>query len=78
MSLTISVPVTLRITVASTDGVALSEPVATAFAAFAAEHFSHVGHDRIAAFNEVNRVHPHGDVVVEAVVSALSTPTSAQ
>ncbi|WP_372399516.1 hypothetical protein ABMY26_28285 [Azospirillum sp. HJ39] len=61
----IEVSVTLRIAVAdAADG--------QAAALRAAEHFSHVSHARIAAFNEVSRVHSVDGGVVEAVTSIVA------
>lgn len=61
----IDVPVTLRIAVAD----ALDGP---ALALRAAEHFSHVSHAQIAAFNEVNRVHSTDQGTVESVASIVA------
>ncbi|PWC31058.1 hypothetical protein [Azospirillum sp. TSO35-2] len=65
MSHIIEVPITLRIKVSGASD-------AQATARQAAEHFSHVSHAQIAAFNEVNRVHGAESVVVEAVTSVVS------
>ncbi|ALG73625.1 hypothetical protein VY88_22715 [Azospirillum thiophilum] len=61
----IDVSVTLRIAVAdAADG--------QAAALRAAEQFSHVSHARIAAFNEVSRVHSADQGTVEAVTSIVA------
>ncbi|MBK1840552.1 hypothetical protein JHL17_24415 [Azospirillum sp. YIM B02556] len=61
----IDVPVTLRIAVADAlDGQAL--------ALRAAEHFSHVSHAQISAFNEVSRVHSTDQGSVESVTSLVA------
>lgn len=61
----IDVSVTLRIAVAdAADGLAA--------ALRAAEQFSHVSHARIAAFNEVSRVHSVDQGTVEAVTSIVA------
>ncbi|CAO3455361.1 hypothetical protein [Azospirillum sp.] len=60
----VEVSVTLRIAVADA-------PDGRALALRAAEQFSHVSHARIAAFNEVNRVHSADHGTVEAVTSTI-------
>lgn len=66
MSQIIEVPVTLRIEVSVPDAA-----TAAAFATMAAEHFAHVSHAEIAAFNEANRVHPNGTGTVQSVTSTV-------
>ncbi|MCG5241841.1 hypothetical protein [Azospirillum doebereinerae] len=69
----IEIPVTLRVVIADPVDGTPSGAEAAAIAALAAEHFTHVSHAQIAAFNEVNRVHPQGKGVVEAVTSVVHT-----
>ena len=74
MSFIVDVPVTLSISVSFPEGQPADAQGATvAIAALAAEHFAHVSHARIAAFNEVNRIHPHGSGVIETVTSTVHT-----
>lgn len=71
---TVAVPVTLHVTVSLPAGVATD---AETVAAFAAEHFAHVSHAEISAFNEVNRVHPQAAGSVIAVASTVCLPRKA-
>ncbi|MBP2302379.1 hypothetical protein [Azospirillum picis] len=70
MSQVIDVSITLRIAVADAAD-------AQTAALRAAEHFSHVSHAEIAAFNEVSRVHSPDQGIVEAVTSIVSGVASA-
>ncbi|MGQ9371838.1 hypothetical protein [Azospirillum sp. A39] len=75
MSVTVDVPVTLRITVSFADAAPADQHgAAAAVAAEAAASFSHVTEARIAAFNEVHRLHPHGPGTVEAVAADVHAP----
>jgi len=74
-TVTIAVPVTLHVTVAFPNSTPLNpQAAAEAVAACAAEHFAHVSHAEISAFNEVNRVHPQAVGTVEAVSSSVERP----
>ncbi|WP_448204279.1 hypothetical protein [Azospirillum sp. sgz302134] len=76
-TVTVAVPVTLYVTVALPDGAPASQLTAEAVALNAAEHFAHVSHAEISAFNEVNRVHPLAAGTVQAVVAAVAPPRRA-
>ena len=69
---TVTVPVTFQISVEvpASSGVK-QRMMAEAIAAYAAEHFAHVSQAQIHAFNEVNRIHPHGTGVITAVASGV-------
>ncbi|HYG88510.1 MAG TPA: hypothetical protein VD978_19885 [Azospirillum sp.] len=72
MSLIVDVPVTLHIAVSFPEGQPIdAQGAAAAIAAHAAEHFAHVSQVRIAAFNEVNRIHPYGAGIIETVTSTV-------
>jgi len=74
--ITVTVPATFRISVAVPGSNRADQRViAEAIAACAAEHFAHVSEAQIRAFNEVNRIHPHGVGMITAVISSPdSTP----
>ena len=73
-TVTVAVPVTLHVTVSVPAGAAVD---AETVAVCAAEHFAHVSHAEIAAFNEVNRVHPQAAGIVESVTAAVAQPRKA-
>lgn len=68
----VEVPVTLRIAVAFPEGTP-SDPrqAARQLAAEAAKSLTHVSQPQLRAFNEVNRLHPHGTGVLQSVESQL-------
>lgn len=79
-TVTVAVPVTLHITVAVAvpEGAGIScETAAELVAASAAGHLAHVGHADIAAYNEVNRVHPQAAGTVESVSVSVGEPQRA-
>lgn len=64
----VEVPVTLRIAVAFPDGApADARQVARELAGEAARRLTHVSEPQLRAFNEVNRLHPHGEGVVAGI-----------
>ncbi|WP_448192309.1 hypothetical protein [Azospirillum sp. sgz301742] len=73
-TVTVAVPVTLHVTVSLPAG---SPGNAEAVALCAAEHFAHVSHAQISAFNEVNRIHPQAAGTVDAVVCTVALPRKA-
>lgn len=64
----VEVPVTLRIAVAFPGG-APADPrqAARELAAEATRRLTHVGEAQLRAFNEVNRLHPHGEGILAGV-----------
>ncbi|PWC41449.1 hypothetical protein [Azospirillum sp. TSO22-1] len=69
---TVTVPVAFQISVeVPANSGANQRVLAEALAAYAAEHFAHVSQAQIHAFNEVNRIHPHGTGVITAVSSGV-------
>ena len=73
----VAVPVTLYVTVPLPDGAPAAQLTAEAVALCTAEHFAHVSHGQISAFNDVNRVHPLATGTVRAVVSVVAPPRRA-
>ncbi|HYG90505.1 MAG TPA: hypothetical protein VD978_30080 [Azospirillum sp.] len=73
-TVTVAVPVILHVTVRVPSGAAVD---AEAIATCAAEHFAHVSHAEIAAFNEVNRIHPEAPGAVDAVSATVERPRKA-
>lgn len=68
----VEVPVTLRIAVGFPEGVpADADHAARALAAEAAKSITHMSQPRLRAFNEVHRIHPVGEGVLESVESEL-------
>lgn len=77
-TVTVAIPVTLHVTVSFPNGAPTNaQAAAEAVAVCAAEHFAHVSHAQISAFNEVNRIHPQAAGAVEAVASAVALPRKA-
>ncbi|MCR6629861.1 MAG: hypothetical protein NVV74_07290 [Magnetospirillum sp.] len=72
----VEVPVTLRIAVAFPDGApADARQAATELASEAARRLTHVSAPRLRAFNEVNRLHPHGEGVLAGMeCGAVASP----
>ncbi|TCZ64883.1 hypothetical protein EXY23_05795 [Roseicella aquatilis] len=71
-TLTVDVPVTFRVSIACPAGTeAEIRAAAQGLARVAVEHLAHVGAAQIDAFNEVNRLHPHGQGRVQSVSASV-------
>lgn len=70
----VEVPVTLRVAVAFPDGAPADAcQAARDLADEAARRLTHVSEPQLRAFNEVNRLHPHGEGVVAGVECSPET-----
>lgn len=71
-TVTVDVPVTFHLSIAYPAGSEVDVTAASrAMARVAAEHFVHVSSPQINAFNEVNRLHPHGKGQIAAVSASI-------